>query len=306
MLARHQGPFGGILEPNRDTYRHIYGAGGLLPSDKVGIMYTRAGGFIDFGHLRSIADLTKFYYDALAHRRRKGDVIEPPQGKALGKVTLLQDLPEERRVDVARSIAYSESVFHEIETYWQNSVGNRHSSFSPDDLISNFLGTYVAGQAIHDVATANAGDYNARFTDRLEAVMTRLGAVDRSTTKAALDRIEGTWVKGFQLLPSYLRRRNFDVWPLRPWIVDDLPGAQNTAGTFPAPTEPGFAIPADATAYYTADYPVPEGARDADEINADVVSLQQFGPLIQAIRADAEQEYGSGYDNPTPVGRVGP
>jgi len=44
--------------------------------------------------------------------------------------------------------AYQESIFHEIESYWDHSTGEHHSAFSPEDFVSNYLGTYVASQAI--------------------------------------------------------------------------------------------------------------------------------------------------------------
>jgi len=51
-------------------------------------------------------------------------------------------------MDVARDAAYQESIFHEIESYWDHSTGEHHSAFSPEDFVSNYLGTYVASQAI--------------------------------------------------------------------------------------------------------------------------------------------------------------
>jgi len=60
-----------FLEDAPATYRHVYDGGSgtplrsLFPMDPVGIMYTCAGGFIDFGHLRDIADLTFYYLQQL-------------------------------------------------------------------------------------------------------------------------------------------------------------------------------------------------------------------------------------------------
>jgi Protein of unknown function (DUF4056) len=276
-----------------------------LPADAVGLMYTCAGGFIDFGHLRTIADLTRFYFDTLCQKHLAGDLIPPPPGKAQGTILIQRDIPTDKWLDVARSIAYEESVFHEIETYWRVGVGKSQSSFSPEDLISNFLGTYLAAEAIR-AGSVDGPNYDTRFTDHLEALMLQLGAVPRAASQEALDRIEGRWVSGFQLLPSYLLRRNFNVWPLHPWLVDGLAACAGSSAEFPAPDAPELAIAPDATSYYSALYQVPSGAQGAHELGASVVSLPQFDTFIDDIRRADLFEYGPEHESPAPVGRVAP
>ena len=304
MLAKTMLDTSIIVEPVPDSYRHFYGAGGLVPEDVVGQMYTIGGGFIDFGHLRDIGDLTKYYYDVLLLSGRQGDVIKPPVADIRGTVTLLHNVPADRHIDVARSIAYAEAVFHEIETYWDLRWGRHHSSFSPEDLVSNFFGTVVAGNAIRLGLSGSFGDYNTLFAGALGVEMKLLGALGTADTSEALDCVDGTWFKGDSVKDGYLRRRNFSVWPLRPWLVDGI-GTTGT-GSFPSSTTSEFAIPDDASGFYVARYDVDKHSQGPDKIDAGVVVGSDFASLIESIRAAALSEYGDEYDSPVPVGRVGP
>jgi Protein of unknown function (DUF4056) len=291
-----------IVEPIPESYRHFYGARGFVPKDVVGQMYTTAGGFIDFGHLRDLGDLTKYYYDVLRLSAHQGDTIKPPVDRVRATVTLLHDVPEDKQLDVARSMAYGEAVFHEIETYWSILPGCRNSSFSPEDLVSNFFGTYVAAKAIRFGTT---GDYNTNFTRAMKEATEALGSVTGEQTAAALDHVEDTWFQsGIHELGGYLLRRNFSVWPLHPWLVDGI-GMTGT-GSFPSSTTPDFAIADDAPSFYVSHYSVAEHSQGPDKIDAKVVTDADFEALIESIRVAALKDFGEAYDSPFPVGRVGP
>ena len=95
MLAEERALSSNVVELEPLSFTHVYGAGGLIPNDPVGQLYTIAGGFVDFGHLRDIGDLTKYYYDRLRLSNNAGDVLDPPFELVHGTVTLLHDVPEE-------------------------------------------------------------------------------------------------------------------------------------------------------------------------------------------------------------------
>jgi hypothetical protein len=305
VLTGEPGPVSGVLEAERESYRHVYAGGGRFAADKVGLIYTCGGGFIDLAHLRDTANLTKFYFDTLSAEPGGGTVIRPPHGQVRATVTVRRHIPPEKRVNVARAIAYAESVFHEIETTWPRTFGSQYqSSFSPEDMVSNFLGTSIAATAIRRSADTPERDFNTLFTEELESAMTRLGAVSRAETKAALDRVAGVWFRGSWTLPQYLNRRNYDVWPLRPWLVNDQPGCAGRPAAFPLASAPDFRIPDEVASYFTADYAVPKASRGPDRIDAETVNIRQLGPLVARARADGRRHHGPDYDRPDPVGRV--
>src|SRR2546430_10748342 len=131
----------GIADPAA-LGQHKYGGG-----DIYGPVYTCAAGFLDLGHLRDHIDLTKYYFSWLRKLKFAKDASIPATAFD-GIIVINKDIPKEDRIDVARSIAYSQSIAYEIFEYWSNVPGFHNSAFSPEDLVSNFLGTYVAGVAL--------------------------------------------------------------------------------------------------------------------------------------------------------------
>lgn len=302
-----------VLEPERSTYLHLYAGTvpftrSLLTYDAVGLIYTCAGGFIDFGHLRDVADLTRFYHDGISLARVAGSRFTRPHKEYFGRVELLSDVPADRVIDVARSIAYAESVFHEILTYWMTGVGKHQSAFSPEDLPSNFLGAYVAGLALRSeylVAPDQMPDRDTRVTDQIEALLTRLGPVSKANSEAALDAVEGTWFSGAFNDNDYLKRRNLSRWPVEPWLVNGVLACDASTAQFPAMGEPSFAIPDGTEDYYTVSYSVPEEARGPGKIDAATVTLDDFDALIGDIADHAETNDGPDFGTPQPVGTIG-
>jgi hypothetical protein len=293
-----------FLEDEPSTYRHQFGSRGLAPRDAVGIMYTCAGGFIDFGHLRDNADLTFFYFRALTRGAwRKGTRIAAPPG-IRGTVEILADVPRELGVDLARHLTYNESIYHEIETYWDRSTGAHHSSFSPEDLVSNYLGNYVAALALE-----LRGDFSSATGTALAQLMRQLGVVSKADTQLAFDAVRNTWVRGASsrsvLLPDdYLRRRSLTTWPQEPWLVDNFGPCTGSTATFP--DDPDFEIDPLAAAFAKVDYEVPAASRGPGKIDAETVTPADFPALITAIKNDARNLYGPDFDSPAPVGRLGP
>lgn len=271
-----------ILELEPATYVHRYGGKGLCPPDRVGFVYTCAAGFIDLGHVRDCVDLTRFYWEELRRDASSGRRLEPPGGMR-GTITLNQAVPPDSRLAVARSIAYDESIWHEIETYtdWQ-----RDSSFSPEDLTSNFLGTWVAARAIRA-----GGTFDVAVAATLHSLLREFGAVSAAGTQQAFDRIKGTWVQGSPLnIGRYLRRRNFDLRP-GPWLVDGVPACAGRPGVFP-PRDASYTIPAAARSFYDATY---EGFNRR-------TPRRDFPAMIEATRQMARRDYGDSFESPAPVG----
>ena len=85
--------------------------------------------------------------------------------------------------------------------------------------------------------------------------MTRLGALSSGGTITALECVRGTWVVGSSVSHGYLRRRNFHIWPLQPWLVEGM-DAGTVSGEFPTQVEPDFAIRFGAGRFYVSRYVV--------------------------------------------------
>jgi hypothetical protein len=234
--------------------------------------------------------LTLHYHLRLCRGHARGDAFPPFFYR--GRIEILKPIPEEHLLAVARSLAYDQSVFHEIYTYWRPWLSGHHSAFSPEDLVSNLLGTYVGERAI-----IMGGDFNRAVTDALGGLLTGLGALPRAGTAAALEAITDRWIKGRFSELRYVRRRNFGIRPIDPWLVPGLDGGGRTAP--PADLSPE--LPPGTRGYYLATYAVP---RDACRgMRVETVRHTEFdadGPLVARIKADAARpvRYGPTFDVP--------
>jgi Protein of unknown function (DUF4056) len=282
------------------TLDHISGTGlfgYLFGSELSGIVYTCSLGFLDIGHIRDLADLTSHYFTKLKARNGKGHF---DTFKHNGEVKLNGVVPETHWLRVARSLAYDESVFHEIYSYWIPNVGGENSSFSPEDCSSNFIGTFIGEQAI--VGTLAGGIFDKEVTLALTAFLTAAGALPTAGTIGAFSLISGLWTKVNASVddPTMLRRRNFGIRPITPWVLANVPSCTTSQPI------PGFTtdLPPGTQSFYDVMYEVPfftetksiSPARD--KMGTTIVKLSDFPAQISKIRADAVQpsRYGPNYD----------
>lgn len=293
--------------------------GMLLRREHSGTVYTCAAGFVDLGHLRDFADLTRHYYYALVRRAQNGVIpsatrfdLLASHGGITGDVVLQRDIPAASVADlkgiinIARSISYDVSVIYEIQTYAQLRIGGRSSSFSPEDLVSNYLGTYVGGRAL-ELQIANsktlptgpadklATTFDAAVTQELDALLLSLHAVDVPTTLAAFEKIDGQWVGSSFPVPNfwntdYVRRRNFHIRPIQPWLVREFGPCIDTDW----PEEVDRQLPLDAVNAYLCTFNFEERF-----FNNLIFLSTQFDDYIQQIKADAVVRYGADFDKPT-------
>lgn len=293
--------------------------GMILRRERSGTVYTCAGGFIDLGHLRDFADLTRHYYFALVRQRVNGVVqrganfaLLETHGGISGEVVVQRDLPAagpgdlDLLVAVARSIAYDVSVMYEIKTYGEERIGGRSSSFSPEDLVSNYLGTYVGGRALklqiansRTLPTEEADErtlattFDAAATVELKTLLQKLRIISVAETIAAFKKTDGHWVSSEGLWPpnfadvNYVRQRNFEIRPVEPWLV---PGTCDDT-TFPADIDrelPNDAVTAHLTRYFYESSFFQDGNLNTD-----------FDRYVAQIKTDARQRYGQNFDKPT-------
>jgi Protein of unknown function (DUF4056) len=292
---------------------HKYGAGEdqYFGREEVsGLLYTCALGFVDLGHTRETTDFTWFYFNWLRRKgkNRAGDTFDV-QFDLPASLTLKKDVPPADHIRVARSIAYDQALFHEIVSYWLIGLGKHHSSFSPEDLVSNMVGTYVGERAITGIAAgAYGGDFDRAATAELILLLMRAQVLPTNRARDAFDQINNRWVSGFIAEDRYLRRRNFHVAPIEPWLV-----LVNEPACDPINLPPDFILqfpPGDhPRAFYDIEISVPPGAatlvplEGRDLLGGAIVGIGDFDAQIQRIKAhagspEASGGYGSQFDQP--------
>ena len=300
-----------IIEAGNIT-RHVYGNGGLTSGkEQWGIVYTCAAGFIDVAHMRDMIDLTKFYHTQLLTHSKPADHFKVFKGaKDDGDVVITKAIttPADQTA-VAMSIAYDQSVWHEIVSYWECEQGMHPSSFSPEDIVSNRFGVYIGGKIVL------ASDFNTQAVGEMTKLLTTLGAVNRAGTTAAFAAIEGKWVDHHRgtlgaLRFDYLRKRNFSYDPVVPWILPVFAPCAGSTASLPA--DFSWSMDANARSFYTLTFNVPSNAKKGNPLvrencfastgatimTATSVSTTDFAAQIKVIRDAALLQYGPGYDSP--------
>ncbi len=235
-----------------------------------GIVYTGKAGFVDLGHLWQVVEVTAFAYQTIhAAGGASGTTIKVSEGEA----RLTSAAPAGEWLDLARSIADDDALAHEILTYpMTRTPGGHNSSFSPEDLSSNYLGTVVAARAL----TAG-GSFKSEAEKQLKALLISLDAQSEAETRKAFGLISRRWVDtslwGGVVRPGYLRRRNFTRTPWKAGHTSDA-------------TTPSFVVaPFSLTSTY-------------DFTHRSGFTRAQFASKISAIRTQARADYGADYDKP--------
>lgn len=238
-------------------------------------MYTGGAGFVDLGHVRDVADLTAFVYQQIhGARGASGTCITTTEGEA----RLTRNLPPNEWFEVARFIAFDDALGHEISSYDVGRCGDpipgpgyHNSSFSSEDMCSNFLGTLVVERAL-----GAGGIFATEIERQIQSVLTSLSAQPLAETRAAFALISGNWVdvSSGVLNNCYLKRRNFSRGPVK-------------AGHSSDTTTPAFVVA-----------PFAIGAPAYDYRNEAGFGLADFPMRIRAIRTDARTLYGANFKLP--------
>ena len=175
-----QGQSGNLLDP---------GALGTQGSsnEALGLLYTGKAGFVDLGHTRETADITQIVHEKLTAAGGPPTVIRTPHG-----IAAIRRAPA-NPAETAASIAFDDALGHEIVSWDFLLPGMRNSSFSPEDLVSNFLGCLVGQRAITRVASSG-GTFEAAATVELKSLLTSLDVQTKAETLAAFNLINNRWV----------------------------------------------------------------------------------------------------------------
>ena len=217
-----------ILYPHR-LGLHSYENKGLQ-QEMNGLIYTCRGGVIDLAHIRDYADWTAYLYERILQALPRGAVIQLPNEAATRSLVIRRPVlslddaeTQELALLLARRIAFQLSVWHEIVTWYDHRsvelFSERLSSFSPEDLFSNALGTQIGAEALR-----SGKPYNEAVDEALTQAVQSLAPLYNKQTKRTLNMVDGVWWDRSKTMPdmTMVMRRNLDVGDtIVPWVLPD-------------------------------------------------------------------------------------
>ena len=195
-----------------------------ISKEKVGLIYTTEGGFIDIAHVRDTADYTLYLFSQiypklgeewtltlnheLASRQIHFSAFTPPASPA-ERYTLSTYL--------AAKLAFQLAAWHEIaQWYGYQSVpgfSEGISAFSPEDLYSNLVGARLASSLILQGRAESLAIFSQSLESLIPIALKQLGAQERSQTRHAFDKVDGLWWNSAKRVPDkfLVLTRNYDV-----------------------------------------------------------------------------------------------
>lgn len=304
---------------------HRYGSSGLHPSDSVGQIYTARGGFVDLGHVRDLADMTRFLATQALVTQIEGELLKPQSRSVViaaegGTRRVMFNPCSGSNLEIAAmtgaGAAYEVAIWHEIVT-WFGPI--RYSSFSPEDNFSNLLGCLVGGRAF-----MLQGDYDRNVDGVLSGYLSELEATPPSVTEKAIRAVGGIWYDdkidlSADLVSSagiYLLRRHIRPTPtVTPWLVTDLDrrrvySADPVAGVSeriidfnlgsPAPTPVSLDVPESAEGRILRDFYEFQVDVDTTTVparvlpNGPLLRSKDLGTIVENVRKEVLLKYPDG------------
>lgn len=214
-----------------------------------GILYTKRGGFIDFGHLRDIIDWTAYLYNLEKKSQAEGR-IALHLGFEAGVKSLVMKIPatekEEDLLTIAGRMAYDLSIWHEITSWFGASavplVSEKFSSFSVEDAYSNLLGSKIAAEAIKSELP-----YEQAVTEIIKKTLVELEAVQtREESYQAMEDVREIWWTRKKHLPNnkVMIQRQLGVYStLSPMLVPGKESKTASPLSIPVPIATQDGVP---------------------------------------------------------------
>ena len=205
-----------------------------------GMVGTCSGGFIDLGHVRNAADLTKWVARRLETKILAGEtehsfkLTDPSRHYFnIRYPATFKELPSEKQQAIARDISiqaaaygiYWSTTWHEVITFlgWKPvGIGVFISALSFEDNYSNLLGVIIGETALRDTELS----FNAAVTKAMNDEFTKLGIRPKREAKAASKNIYGRWYVGEGYFGAKMLQRDLDIGlednELTPWLIPGL------------------------------------------------------------------------------------
>ncbi|MBN2136499.1 MAG: DUF4056 domain-containing protein [Sedimentisphaerales bacterium] len=214
--------FGSITKVN---FHDLTDLGRHKTTEHNGMVGTCRGGFIDLGHVRNAADVTRWLATDLEEAIMKGKTefsfkLTDPS-RHFFDITYpdnWRDMPESEKRKIARDIAidagaygaYLGTAWHEIITYlgWKPAmIPVFISALAPEDNYSNLLGAVVGNLALRD--TENS--YNQAVTIAMRKEFEKLDIQPKEDVKEASKNIYAVWYIGEGYFTARTLRRHLDI-----------------------------------------------------------------------------------------------
>ncbi|MEJ2158600.1 MAG: DUF4056 domain-containing protein [Desulfobacteraceae bacterium] len=309
----------------------------MVSEDPVGYVYTSRGGLIDIGHVRGLADRTRYIASQVLLHLPSGGEFPIYSEKGTRMVYLTQAIPDPDpylAALIGARLAYETAVWHEIVTFF---TWEQYSAFSPEDNFSNLLGCWVG---FNSLFTEPKNDYDMGVNISLDLALLRLQYQPKDVTIDAVDYVENQWYRydpNFNVeempsahFPDYspwlvtaplrsevhleLLRRHFDAYGVvEPWLVTDFDVTGKNASRDSLRTACGHPVAATPirvpdedpggsplSGYYRLETHV-----STDRIPASFISglptpltTAHFPVLIERLRAIHLDKYGPDTDRP--------
>ncbi|MTC41227.1 DUF4056 domain-containing protein [Providencia sp. wls1921] len=247
-----------------------------ISNEKVGLIYTTDGGFIDIAHVRDTADYTLYLFsqiypklgeewtltlsDELASRQIHFSAFTPPASPA-ERYTLSTYL--------AAKLAFQLAAWHEIaQWYGYQSVpgfSEGISAFSPEDLYSNLVGARLASSLILQGRAESLAIFSQSLEALLPIALHQLGAQEKPLTRDAFNKIDGLWWNSAKRVPDkfLVLTRDYDTTDSRyPFLPTQAVATLGLKLSLPSEYA-GFALPSLAQfrlvpTDHMAQLPIPE------------------------------------------------
>jgi len=179
---------------------------GSVALDGNGIIYTKKAGCIDPDHIWGCARKTRAIYEeayscliagrlGFSNNGVGASGIVYSSGWSSMPVSQKQKIAEEIALQISERLGYHCEVAHELGTWWGGGM-DYQSSFTFEDLYSDFLGAKLAMQAQRMVLDGR-GSFSSNITRLANQFMKDNQAIPASECKKICNSLEGThWKKG--------------------------------------------------------------------------------------------------------------
>ena len=180
--------------------------------EKNGSIYTCRGSFMDISHIRCAADWTVFLTFKIITDNADFD-LPSEAGSLKLHFQNLDKLSLDDIASMAQKIAYERLLWHEVASWHYHQpnymFSEQQSTFSPEDIYSNFLGTIIGRNiALRILKNMDTLSYSQIATDELKKMISSLNPL---TTKAASARAYDIVDRNKQL-KLRVAKRNKDIW----------------------------------------------------------------------------------------------
>jgi hypothetical protein len=236
--AYYGAPIGITYPDPEDLGKHGYTNGW---SEKIGMVYTCRGGFVDLGHLRDSADRTAYCAKITLEKLMEGDtkfsfrVLEPSQyfitinyPDNWAELPDKEEIASEASIALGQYFAYITMVWHEIITWYgykSTAVFSEYiSSFSWEDLYSDVIGTHIAAKAL--ALKEDGYHFDDAMTVLIDKELQNLIVKPADVARSAEQKITGKWYEGIIYPFVSLKKRNLDIGLdddcITPWLVPGI------------------------------------------------------------------------------------